>query len=1110
MFKIRNSFADCSSCPLIDSPSAIAETNSEEDLSNVDVVIVAENPGKEEVKKETPLVGKSGKIFRSVFDKYLKPIDGLKYFITNTVLCATIDSNNKTVNPTKEVIHRCKVNCFNFIKRCKPKLIISLGSTPMSVLTSRDGGITKKQGSFLLYQDKLSKDFLPDFECKVLIATHPSYVARRGGLSSNEGKRFIDCFKSAANFLRDDDLEDEEELMSTDITSNDIETKKTEKPYTYRIPSKYYSDEYRLVDIQYINKQGQLIFIFRDKDNNREVYTPPPKDVEYYWYEGTNNSLIQDVKNTELKIGKFSSRNLDGNCYESDIKMANKQSVDYYMRNEGEAPIVSHNILFYDIEIYTGSYKGFPDPAESKYPVNAISFRRSGGDTEMYLLVIDGIDSRWKDLHNHDRFKNVTIFHDEKKMIKAFIDKKNELDVDFLCGWNSNGFDNPYLINRMQRLGISPSSLSPFNSVFADPTSSKCIIYGHIPLDQMWLYKNLTYSKEPSYSLDNISQKILGKGKKDYDGDLMSLYRDDIFTFCEYSITDTDLLDELEDELGHLSLQDELRVAATTTHQGASSTIGLADGLFNFELKSNNMVMRNASHDIEKKSIPGAYVRESVGGVYDWVIDFDYTSLYPTITYSFNIGPNTYICRISKDDAHEYVYDREKFMKRGTVKILPDPIYNSKVATISIDKFSEIIEKYKAIVSPSGCIYKGHEVEKSIFSNIIKKVFSQRKVYKNLMFEAKEAGNETEMKQYNSKQMAYKILLNSLYGVLAQEHFRFYNLDLATTVTMSGQDLIKFAGEHVDTWMYEVSENGTKPEDVSIDINPNYMDDVEEYKDYLKYCDTDSLFLHMKPYLEKLGKEPSIETISEETEKISSFLNDTLLSEYARLHNISKEESMLDIKSELIAKRYYSLNVKKKYALHVICQEGVETDEVDIKGLEIKRSDFSKFTKDMLEKLINKILKDNDFTYESIFGLVEEFRETAVEMIRNGDPDIFKTVSFSKPLKEYKNVPQHLKGMLIWNSIEYDHFRHGNRGILVPIKGIDLDEAPENVVDNFYGKFLKKWQQKDLDVIVIPENMTKIPDYYVVDIPRVLSFAVDDRVNILLEPLVKKSNVCLF
>lgn len=890
--------------------------------------------------------------------------------------------------------------------------------------------------------------------------------------------------------------------MSDDITK----TSKITEPYTYRIPSKYYESDYRLVDVQYINKYGQLIFIFRDKNNKKIFYTPAKKDIEYYWYEGSSNKLIEKVEDTELKIDKFSNRELNGRVYESDVHIANKHALDYYLRNKEEADVIKYNILYYDIEVYTGKDLSFPEPELAKHPINAISFKLDDNEVEMYLLIHKDIDEKWKELKNDEKFENVKYFNDERKLLSAFINRLHELSPDFICGWNSGRFDDPYVINRMYKLDMKAADLSPFKSVYSNPVKSSSLIYGYVPLDQMVLYKELTYTNESSYSLENICQKELKKGKKQYDGDLNSLYTDDIFTFCEYSITDTELLYELEQEVGHIALMNELRIAATTSHKGASSTIGQADGLINYELKKSNIVMKNGTHTPADEKLPGAYVKQPIGGIYDWVIDFDYTSLYPSIMISYNIGPNTYLAKIPSEDAHMYTYNIEQFKKKKYIEFIPSPIYNDKVSKISVNRFLDIIKKYNAIISPLGTIFKGHNVEKTILYPIIKKLFTQRKYYKKLMIEAINNGNDFESKKNNSKQMAYKILLNSLYGVLGQEHFRFFNLDLAATITVSGRHLIKFAGEHVDQWMGKVSKNGI----CDIDINPNYMNDCEETKPYLKYVDTDSLFLHMQPFLNRLNVDINVDNIQNWTNKIHDFLNNELLVKYAEMSNIDKSESMLDIKSELICKRYYTLNVKKKYALHIINKEGANVDKIDIKGLEINRSDISEDTKVMLSKLVDNILKNEDFSYDLAMSIVNEFTNKAINSINNREVTFFNSVSFSKPLEQYKAIPQHLKGMQIWNDLEYDHFRYGNRGILVNLKAIDLDSAPSHVVNNYYNKFLKKWNVKDLDVIVIPETYEYIPNYYIIDVQEILRKAINDRYEILLEPIAKKSSVMLF
>ena len=163
--KIMQSFADCLGCSLIDAESCILDTNSRGDMSKVDIVFVAENPGKDEIKAEKPLVGRSGKTFRKYFDKYIKK--DCKWLLTNSVMCLTLDDKGNTGNPDDETIDRCKVNCFNIIKTCNPKLIVLLGTSPMKAFGIAENGITKRRGQFYKWEG---------FD--VLLTIHPSYVNR--------------------------------------------------------------------------------------------------------------------------------------------------------------------------------------------------------------------------------------------------------------------------------------------------------------------------------------------------------------------------------------------------------------------------------------------------------------------------------------------------------------------------------------------------------------------------------------------------------------------------------------------------------------------------------------------------------------------------------------------------------------------------------------------------------------------------------------------------------------------------------------------------------------------------------------------------------------------
>lgn len=1087
---VKKSKADCISCPLLESVSVLLDTNSKDDLSAVDIVFFADFPTQDDLDNEKPC---SSKFFRQCLDKYiLSHPQGFKYLIVTSALCNEFDNDKSKL--TNQIIIECHKNAFHFIKECNPSLVMTLGKIPAQLLKVKD-------------YDKQVGKVLKSGEHIVIVNTAPAEVNTK-----ETGIVFKDCFITAVSHLigKKDKVSTKLEKPMIISTDGEIQTLKVNESYAFRIPSKFYTDNYRLVDIQALDMQGQqILYVFRDKDNKKECYMPPARGDNYYWYEGTTNDLTTHVSNTELKISNVTNRIKEGHMYESDLSVIRKQAVDYYYRSSGEAPTTSLNALYFDIEVYTGSYRGFPDPSEAKFPINAISFTLDDGKRYMFLLVIEGkIDARWKDMKKDERFENVAYFDEEKKLMLAFFKVIHQFNPDYTCGWNTGGFDNPYIFNRCKRLKINVNKISPHNYAMVDSKRMICRIAGLVPLDQLFLYKNLTYTQEPSYKLENICQKVLGRGKKEYSGNLMALYEEDIFTFCEYSITDTDLLPALEKEKGHIALQDELRAAASTTHDGASSTIGLADGLFNYDLKTKNMVMRNGSHNAVKRSIAGAYVREPEAGIFEWTIDFDYTSLYPSIICTFNIGPNTFVGHVSQEDAHEYIFFRDKFFaNKQKLDIILDPSYNSTSTKISRDQFKKLMDDNHALITPFGTIWKGHDIEKSIFYDIIKKLFNQRKIYKGMMFDAKKAGDKLLTKQYHNKQLSYKILLNSLYGIMANEHFRFYNPDLAETVTICGQHLIKFAGEHADLWMHNNTKGDSKFE---VKLNPDYQQDCESTKEYLKYCDTDSLFLHIQPYMEMLGKDCTEDNIADETTKIGNFMNDYLLPLYADMHHVSKEESMLDIKSELMCRRYYTLEGKKKYALHVIREEGIPCDKIDVKGLEIRRSDFSQSTKDMLSELVELILRDNDFNIDKAEEIIDKHRRSILHDVVEGNPAVFKSVSFSKPANQYKVMPQHIKGMKIWNDLEYSHFRHGNRGALVPIKGIDLDIAPKNVVDNYHKMIGTKWQNKDINVIVIPEDVEKVPDYYIINVQAIMQFAVEDRADIMMKPLARKSSICIF
>ncbi len=892
------------------------------------------------------------------------------------------------------------------------------------------------------------------------------------------------------------------ELMSD---NNAVEFKnESEKAsyYTFKIPEKYYTKDYRLVDVQSIMSQGRVIYIFRDKDNKKEFYEVPLKSDDFYWYEspGTDNNIIEKFENLQLKVGNYKKRNLNQNGYGGDTNLTTLHSVDYYLNNKEEAPLLKKNILHFDIEVYTYKQKIFPSADVAQFPINAISFRMDDADhTTMYLLKLDGeIDPRIDEIVKSKKYPHLTIFNSEYAMLSSFFSMINSVKPDFIAGWNSNGFDIPYIVGRMKKLSISPKEFSPFGNVYAD--SLRNIVTGYICLDQLQLYKDLTYTQLPTYRLDYVANLELGQGKVQYEGSLMNLYNNDIDKFINYSFRDTDLVHDIEVETGHIGIFDELRRVTTASQSGASSSVGQAEGLFLYSMKKKGLIARNTAHSTKEK-LPGAYVFEARGGLFEGLLcDFDFRSLYPSIINTWNIGPDTYIGKIDAEVAFQYIYDKESLVGKQ-ITLINDPMRRSEKKVLTLEEFDKYMDDNQATITVAGTIFIGHDKYTSIYHNIVSMLFDGRAVYKKKMLNAKASGDDAGYTQYYGKQMAYKILANSLYGVLGNEHFKFYNNDLAKSITLTGQDLLKYCTVHCDNFMKK-RDLGAK-----FEFDPRFVVKVEKLDDVI-YGDTDSMFVYLTDFLNDL-KIPvkKCQEVQSAIDRIQDYINKDALGYFSELHHLNQKYSMIYLKNEFLFSKYYTLSGKKHYASHIISQEGKSIDELDIKGLEIKRSEIPLASRELLSSILNIIMSDDiekSDILPKIDKLVDQKRKEILKLIDQRDSSVVRTVNYGAPLSTYKKVPYHIHAMLMWNLIVNEDFRYGTRGKLWDVRGIDLAKAPDYVKKNYYEKFLKKYKASDMNYICLPEEVEKLPEYFIVDINKIVKYCCDDRVELLVEPLRKK------
>jgi DNA polymerase len=271
MFKIKSSFADCLNCELFECYSCVLDTNCKT-FDEVDVIFIAENPGKTEVESEPPipLIGKSGQLFRKYFKLF--SLDRAKYLITNVVLCQTLLKDGTTGNPSDKTIEMCKVNCFEIIKQCNPKLIVLMGGSAATAfgLFNKGDTITKCRGNMYKWND-----------IDLLLTFHPSYVNRNKNV---EEEKFKNDIKKSAEIVG---------TMKASSKNESIEvTEGSSGVFHYSIPNKYYTSDYKLVDVQYLNKTNEVLYIFRDKDNNKIYHK---ENDLYVCYKNPDPSTLRPV-----------------------------------------------------------------------------------------------------------------------------------------------------------------------------------------------------------------------------------------------------------------------------------------------------------------------------------------------------------------------------------------------------------------------------------------------------------------------------------------------------------------------------------------------------------------------------------------------------------------------------------------------------------------------------------------------------------------------------------------------------------------------------------------------------------------------------------------------
>ena len=656
-----------------------------------------------------------------------------------------------------------------------------------------------------------------------------------------------------------------------------------------------------------------------------------------------------------------------------------------------------------NLDIECECENGFPEPTEAAEEINAISFKMFGKDTK-YVFGTQA----WE--HNDPTIK---YFHcqNEKQLLKTFLEEYKKIYPDIITGWNVDQFDITYLYNRISKLFSTTiaDQLSPWNITTVrewDTFGKKQQAYtltGVEVVDYLQLYQKFTFKRRDSYKLENISQIELGKGKINYEefGAMHLFYKKDYQKFLEYNVRDVTLVEELDDKLGLMGLLIQMAYTAKCNYLDAFRQVRYWDILIFNRLKQQNIIVPPARGGAPKKQkFMGAYVKDPQVGMHEWVMSFDLNSLYPHLIMQYNISPETF-----------------SGMTSDTSNV--DMMLNKEVRTNTL--FAQ---------TPNGA--KFSKRKQGFLPEILENLYDERVLWKNKMIEHQkefESTDDPRRKQdlnreiaiaYNN-QMVRKISLNSAYGAIGNEWFRYFEIGLAEAVTSSGQLAIKWVEHAVNKYLNTIL--GTED-------------------DYVVAIDTDSIYVRFDELVKSVQPKNPIEFLDQVGNgKMQEVINKCYeeLAEYT-----SAYQNKMVMGREVIADKGI-WTAKKRYILNVYDNEGVRLTKPKLKmmGIETAKSSTPQWVRERLEDALKVVMKGDE-------KLVHEFVDNARKEFKELDPYDIAFPRRVNNLIEYENAvsiykkgtPMHVRASLMFNH-------------LIVQKGLDMQFEPIQSGENIRFLYLK-------------------------------------------------------
>jgi len=760
-------------------------------------------------------------------------------------------------------------------------------------------------------------------------------------------------------------------------------------------------------------------------------HTDPKGKFQSIYGEPLSRVVCKNSKDFRKELSIHNNKKL----YEADINPIFRCLSENYLNQE--APKL--NVAFFDIEVDFDPERGYASPEDAFMPITAISIHLQWLDTLICLAVppkkmkVAEAEELVKDL------PNTHIFDNEADMLDTFLNIIQDADV--LSGWNSEGFDIPYTVNRVTKV-LSKDDTRRFCLWDQYPKKREYEKYGkaavtydlvgRVHLDSLELYRKYTYEERHTYRLDAIGEMEVGETKTQYEGTLDQLYNNDFRKFVIYNRQDTTLLDKLDKKLKFIDLSNTLAHECTVLLQTTMGAVAVTEqAIINEAHKRGFQVPNRPVRDEEAdNSAAGAYVAYPKEGIHDWIGSLDINSLYPSAIRALNMGPETIVGQLRQTMTQEYI---DNLVAKGkSFASAWEGMFGSLEYTAVMDKevgteitidwqdgavdILSAAEVYQLIfdsnqpfmLSANGTIFT-YQTE-GIIPGLLKRWYSERKEMQAKLKDTIKAGNKIEEEYWDKRQLVKKINLNSLYGAILNPGCRFFDKRIGQSTTLTGRAIARhMAGKVNEIITGENSHTGKA----------------------IIYGDTDSCYFSAFRTLQKdiekglipWSKESVVQLYDQIGEEVNKTFPQFMLDAF---HCPTTRGEVIKAGRELVAIKGLFIT-KKRYAVLYYDKEGKRSDidgkpgKIKAMGLDLKRSDTPEFIQNFLSDVLEKVLTGT--TEQEVLDFITEFRTNF--KIRpgweKGSPKRANNISAYRGKEEKAgktNMPGHVRASLNWNTLK--------------------------------------------------------------------------------------------